>query len=422
MALTPKIPYRFRIGILLFFLILITYLDRVTISLVGVRIKSAFHLTNSQFGYVLGAFALAYAIFEVPSALMGDRLGQRKVFLRIVIWWSVFTALTGAATGFMSLVVIRFLFGMGEAGAYPTSTATVCRWFPRSETTRGISLMSTGSTTGAALAPLIVVPIAAAFGWRAPFYVNAAFGLGWVLVCYWWFKNHPAEMKGISAEERELIETQRRFVTEHRGFDWRLVARHPSLWLLIASYFCIQWANYFFVAWMPNYLQEGKKFSEQEMKLTTTAVFLFTILSSLLGGIVSDRLIKKKGLKRARRTVGASTFGIMAVLVLISTETSSHRLVAICLIGAHFFLAPAVINSFSSCVEMGGDRAGTVAGIMNFFGQAGAFIMSIFFGKIVDLTSSFDAPQFLMAAVLAIGAFLWTRIDVTRTVNQLSIR
>jgi MFS transporter, ACS family, glucarate transporter len=206
MALTLRFPYRYRVGILLFFLILITYLDRVTISLVGVRIKAAFHLTNTQFGYVLGAFALAYALFEVPSALLGDRWGQRKVFLRIVIWWSVFTALTGFVNGFASLIIVRFLFGMGEAGAYPNSTGTICRWFPKSETSRGVAMFSMGSSTGAALAPLIVVPIAVAFGWRAPFFVNAALGLCWVVVCYRWFRNHLAEMQQISLAEKEFDE------------------------------------------------------------------------------------------------------------------------------------------------------------------------------------------------------------------------
>jgi sugar phosphate permease len=365
----------------------------------------------------MGAFALAYALFEIPSALMGERWGQRKVFLRIVIWWSIFTALTGAVNGFMSLVIVRFLFGMGEAGAYPNSTATVSRWFPKSETSRGISLFQPGSTAGAAIAPLIVVPIAAAFGWRAPFYVNAAIGLVWVWVCYRWFRNHPGEMRGITAEERELIESQRRFVPHDTGFQWETVLRNPSLWLLVISYFCVQWSNYFFVAWMPNYLQEGKHFSEGEMKYTTTFVFLFSLISGALGGVVSDRISRKWGLRLTRRMIGTCCFGSMAVLVLISAKTSSHWIVAACLIGAHFFQSPAVMNSFSSCVEMGGSRAGTVAGIMNFVGQIGAFIMSIFFGKIVDHTSNFDAPQYLMAGILLLGAILWTRVDVTRTVR-----
>src|SRR6476661_1035283 len=125
-----KFPYRYRILIMLFFLILITYLDRVCISIVGVRIKSEFNLSNEQFGWVLGAFALAYALFEIPAGAMADRIGQRKVFLRIVLLWSLFTALTGAVTGLGTLIIIRFLFGVGEAGAYPTSSGAIARWFP----------------------------------------------------------------------------------------------------------------------------------------------------------------------------------------------------------------------------------------------------------------------------------------------------
>ena len=165
-------PYRYRVLILLFFLILITFLDRVCISLVGVRIKSEFKLTNEQFGWVLGAFALAYAIFEIPSGTLGDRIGPRKVFIRIVLWWSLFTALTGATTGLLTLMSTRFLFGVGEAGAYPNSSGTISRWLPAAENARGISWLSIGSSAGAAIAPLIVIPIASAYGWRAPFFVN----------------------------------------------------------------------------------------------------------------------------------------------------------------------------------------------------------------------------------------------------------
>jgi ACS family glucarate transporter-like MFS transporter len=199
-------PYRRRVLILLFFLIFITYLDRVCISLVGVRIKSAFHLSNEQFGWVLGAFALAYALFEIPSGILVDRIGQRAVFIRIVLWWSLFTAMTGAVTGLTSLMLTRFLFGMGESGAYPTSSSTIARWFPATETGRSMSALFVGQNAGAAIAPLIVVPIAISFGWRAPFFFNGFIGILWVLICWLWFRNEPSEMKGISKEEIVLIE------------------------------------------------------------------------------------------------------------------------------------------------------------------------------------------------------------------------
>jgi len=139
MASFIKVSCRQRVMFLLFFLMLITYLDRITISVVGVRIKEAFHLSNSQFGWVLSSFVLAYALFEIPTGLMGDRLGQRTVLLRIVIWWSVFTILTGAVTGLTGLIAVLFLFGMGEAGSYPNSCGVISRWMPGYETSRGMS-------------------------------------------------------------------------------------------------------------------------------------------------------------------------------------------------------------------------------------------------------------------------------------------
>ena len=242
-----EFPYRYRVQILLFFLILITYLDRVCISLVGVKIKSEFKLTNEQFGWVLGAFALAYALFEIPSGVLGDRIGQRKVFIRIVLWWSLFTALTGATTGLLTLMSTRFLFGMGESGAFPNSSGTISRWFPTAETARSTSWLFIGSNVGAAIAPLIVIPIAAAYGWRAPFFVNGLIGLIWVAVCFLWFKNNPAEMKNITREEKSFIETNRRFINHRQKFPWKAAFKNRSLWALVAAFFCSQWGLYFFL-------------------------------------------------------------------------------------------------------------------------------------------------------------------------------
>src|SRR6187399_3152548 len=132
-------PYRHRVLVMLCALTTITYLDRITISIVGVRVKAELGLSNEQFGWVLGAFSLAYALFEIPSGVLGDRIGQRAVFIRIVLWWSLFTVLTGLTTGLVSLLIVRFLFGMGEAGVFPTSTGVISRWFPVTETARGVN-------------------------------------------------------------------------------------------------------------------------------------------------------------------------------------------------------------------------------------------------------------------------------------------
>lgn len=414
--MTPsfKIPYRYRVMILLYFLMLITYLDRTTISLVGVRIKSEFNLNNTQFGWVLSAFVLAYALFEIPTGLMGDRLGQRKVLLRIVTWWSVFTVLTGCVTGLTSLIAVRFLFGMGEAGAYPNSCGVISRWMPKSESSRGMSWLGMGAPTGAALAPLIVVPIASVYGWRAPFFVNGLLGIVWILVCWLWFRNNPGEMSEISVAEKKLIENNRNYIKHDQVFPWKLILTNRMLWALFISYFSIQWANYFIVAWMPNYLQEGKHFSEQQMKTTMSFVYSAGIISAFFFGIISDRMIRLKGTSVTRKTMALVLFGVMALAILASALASDQLLTTVSFVVASLCLVSIVLNCFATCVDIGGDRVSTITGIMNFVGQSGAFIMSIFFGKIVDITHSYEAPQYVMLIVLIIGGLCWLRIDSSK--------
>ena len=404
-------PYRYRVLILLFFLTLITYLDRIFISLVGVRIKSEFKLSNEQFGWVLGAFALAYALFEIPSGVLGDRIGQRKVFIRIVIWWSLFTALTGAVTGLTTLMITRFLFGMGESGAYPNSSGTISRWLPVTETSKGISWLSIGANTGAAIAPLIVIPVAVAYGWRFPFFVNGFIGLLWVLVCFLWFRNHPSEMKNITKEEKDFIEKNRRFTNHKKPFPWKTAFKNRSLLALMLAFYCCQWGNYFFIAWMPVYLQEGRHFSENEMKMTTSYLYIVGIIGALTAGVVSDWLVKRKGVRFGRRFIAMFSLGMIGALILLTAKTANNTIVVASLIIAHLFYLPSVIASFSTCVDIGGDNAGTVAGIMNCFGQLGAFFMAVIFGKIVDVTHSFTTPLFILAAVLFAGCLCWLFID-----------
>ena len=390
---------------------LITYLDRICISLVGVRIKTAFGLSNEQFGWALGAFALAYALFEIPAGIWGDRIGQRSSFIRIVLWWSLFTAITGMTTGLITLIGSRFLFGMGEAGAFPSSTGAISHWFPASETARGVSFLFVGVNAGAGLAPILIIPLAAAFGWRAPFFVIGFIGMIWVLVCFFWYRNDPAEMKGISKEERMFIEKNRHFVDHKRSFQWKAALKNKSIWAMVISFFCSQWGLYFFIAWMPVYLQQGRHFSENAMKLTTSFLFTLGIVSALLTGWLSDLLVKKKGLRFSRRYMGMSGLCIVGFLIFFAGVTTSNVLVVVFLVSAYFFIWPFSITAFSTCINIGGDSTGTVSGIMNFSGQIGSFVLAIVFGKMVDLTHNFNSPLFVVAGVLCAGGLVWLVVD-----------
>src|SRR5579862_1892563 len=183
--------YRNKVLGLLSLLLVITYLDRVCISVAGPRIQEALSLSPLAWGWVTGVFTLSYALFEIPSGALGDRIGPRRVLTRIVLWWSVFTSLTGMVTGYYPLLVTRFLFGAGEAGAFPNASIAVARWFPMQERGRAIGIWLMASQVGGAIAPLLVVPIQARYGWRASFFVFGVLGIGWATAWYAWFRDSP---------------------------------------------------------------------------------------------------------------------------------------------------------------------------------------------------------------------------------------
>lgn len=411
------IPYRYRVLVLLCAVTTLTYLDRICISIVGVRIKSEFALSNEQFGWVLASFALAYAVFEIPSGLLGDHIGPRKVFIRIVLWWSFFTAVTGFATGLISLMLIRFLFGIGESGTYPNALITVSRWFPVNETGRALTWVGIGSQIGSAIAPLIIIPIAASYGWRMPFFVNAALGLVWILVCYVWFKDFPSQMRNISVQEKDYIEANCRHRTGHQLVTLKTIFKNRTVWLVMCMYFCLQWSNYFFVAWMPVYLQEGRHFTEQQSSPIIFSLFIAGIAGLLSGGFFADWIVKKKGLKFGRRFVGITGMGMCGLMVFLAALLKENNLSAGCLIAANFSYSFAVMTAYAVCSDIGRNNTGTVTGAMNFFGQMGAFFLALMFGKIADLTHSFNIPLFIVSFITLSGCMLWLLIDPTKQVR-----
>ena len=408
-------PYRYRVLIFLFFLTFITMFDRISISLVGVSIKTDFHLNNTQWGWVTGAFALAYAIFELPSGMLGDRQGQRKALIRIVFFWSLLTVFTGLTTGLLSLVIVRFLFGMGEAGAFPNGSGVISRWFPARESSLGVSSLMAGICVGAAVAPLIVVPIAAALGWRTSFWVNGAIGLIWVAVCYRWFRNNPSEMKAMPAKEIEFVETNRTVSNHAETISWKVIARSRTVVALAFSQFCTMWNLYFLTAWMAVFLRQGRHFSSTETMWAASFVFVPAAFASVFCGLLSDWVIRKKGLKFGRRLIGSLSSGMPGILMFIVAMTSSKMVLVVCLAANMVFQQFAGIATFGVCIDIGGKHTGRIAGIVNGSSQLGAFFMATIFGVIVDLTGqNYNTPLFVIGGVLLIGGLLFLLVDPTK--------
>lgn len=393
---------RSKVVALLISLFAITYLDRVCISVAGPRMQEELQIGPIGWGWVTGIFTLSYGLFEIPVGAMGDRIGPRRVLTRIVLWWSAFTAVTGAMTRFYGLLAARFLFGAGEAGAYPNATVVVSRWFPKSQraTLSGVMLMS--SQAGGAIAPLLVVPIQMRYGWRASFFVFGLIGVVWAGVWYAWFRDSPEEKAGIAPAR-----------APHHRFPWRTALRSKSVLALLGAGFCYVYVFNFFQTWFHTFLVRGRGFSESGLILSALP-FAVAGVANLSGGAVSDALVRRLGRTRGRRIVGVSAMSAGALLTIATMLTRQQALTLILLALVYSAVSFQQSAVFGVCLDIGRGHAGAVTGLMNTASQFGSLVGTVGYGYIVDRFHSYDAPFGPMAAVLFIGAACWMKVDASQ--------
>jgi ACS family glucarate transporter-like MFS transporter len=389
---------------LLVVLSMITYLDRVCIAIAGPRMQEDLGIAPEHWGWVLGAFVFAYGVFEIPSGALGDRIGQRKVLTRIVVWWSAFTCLTGAVTSYRVLLAVRLLFGAGEAGAFPNMSGSIARRFPPTEQARAQGMVWAASRAGGVLAPWLVVPIMASLGWRAAFWIFGVVGLVWASIWSAWYRDDPGPASGGHASESTAARP---------GVPWGRLFRAPQLWLLMAMYWCYVWGSMFYLTWFPTYLIKGRGLSEQEVGVYAASPFVLGVLGNLAGGHLSDRAARYYGLGPGRRFVGTASLTVAGVLILVSALTRD-KAAAIVLLSLGFGAMDCMLPSaWAICLDLGKEHAGAVTGAMNSAGQAGGLACSVLFGYLVSASGSYDAPLFVIAAMVLLSALLFARIDPT---------
>lgn len=392
-------------------LFVITYLDRVCLSVAGPRMQEALHIGPVAWGWVTGVFTLSYAAFEIPSGAMGDRIGPRRVLTRIVLWWSVFTSLTGFVSNYYLLLLTRFCFGMGEAGAFPNAGVAISRWFPLQKRTSAWGIGMMASQIGGAISPLLVVPIQMRYGWRASFYAFGFLGVAWAIIWYKWFRDSPAEMPKVSKEEVAEIDTS---IRPHRAMSWTVGVRSGNLWSLMTLAASYGYTLYFFQSWFPTYLVKGRGFSETGLLLSSLPFFLGAAANGC-GGFASDALVRRLGLKWGRRSLGlvglaSATLFLTAAML---TEQKSWSLIFLSLSYAGITIQqPGVLGV---CLDLGVRYAGAVTGAMNMATYIAALISSVAYGYIVK-SYGYDAPFIPMIVLLMISALLWLKIDPTREV------
>ena len=404
--------YRHRVLALLFFLSIITYLDRVCISVAGPRMQKELNIDATHWGWVVGAFTLTYAAFEIPSGAWGDKFGPRSVLTRIVLWWSLFTTLTGAVSNFWVLIFTRFMFGAGEAGAYPNSASSISNWFPAHERAKATGIVWMASRIGGALSPLIVVPIQVNFGWRASFYCFGSLGVIWCAVWYFWYRDYPFEKPGVTAAEMKEIGAGT--TREHHGLPWAQVLRKRNFWMILAMYHTYCWGSYFYLSWLHTYLQKGRGFAENEMKYLSALPFVFGACGNLFGGWLSDRLVKTHGLSFGRRIVGAVGLLMSGIFLMSTAFVEDKNTAVLCLALGYGSMDCMLPVAWALCLDVGRKYGGAVTGSMNMAGQLGSFLSSVAFGYMVDYFGNYNDPLKPLASMLFVSAYLFWKIDPTK--------
>ncbi|MSU36114.1 MAG: MFS transporter [Pedosphaera sp.] len=394
-------------------LAIVTYIDRVCISQAAEDIQRDLSLTKVQMGWVFAAFAWGYALFEIPGGWLGDKIGPRKVLMRVVAWWSFFTAATGWAWNLASLLVTRFLFGAGEAGCFPNLTKMFTNWLPQGERSRAVGVMWLSARWGGAFTPLLVVWVFSLITWRRAFEVFGAIGILWAIYFYRWFRDNPRDHKSVNAAELELLQETQINSAGHANVPWGKMLRSRTVWLLWLQYFCFSYGWYFYITWLPTYLKEARGLDLQKSALLAGFPLFFGGLGSLIGGVVANRLAGLFGdLGRARRSVAYFGFTTAAGLLIVSMYLQSPVWAMLSMGLASFVLDLTLAGSWGGCMDVGGKYAGTLSGSMNMAGNIAGGVAPIVVGYILDSTNhNWSVTFWVSAAIYLLGALSWMGID-----------
>ena len=343
----PDAPTRARFGVIYFGIALavIQYIDRVCISWAMPDIRTSLDIAGPEhdqaIGYVFSAFTLAYALFEIPTGWLGDRFGPRKTLVRVVLWWSFFTAATGWVSGLAALIVVRFLFGMGEAGCFPNLTRAFSMWLPPAEKSRAQSILWLCARWGGALTPVLVWAVLELVSWRTSFGVFACLGLAWAWFFARWFRDEPKDHPSVNAAEWALL-ADNPPVARHDRVPWRIFLSSRTTWLLWAQYFFFSYCWYFYITWLSKFLKDeyGGSHSKVVLAVLAGVPLLGGGFGNLIAGTLMPHVTRWTGsLRTARRLLACGGFGLAALVFLFPAHHLHEPLVVMAAMGLASLLA-----------------------------------------------------------------------------------
>jgi len=400
-------------------LYLVTYLDRVSISVTAPEMMKAFSLNKFQMGLIFSAFVWPYALCQLPTGMLGDRFGPRKVLTVMVVWWSVFTAATGLAWNFASLLLVRILFGMGESGAIPVANRAFSYWLPPTERGFASGITHSFSRVAGALTPVIAVAIMVLWGWQAVFFIFSIGGIVWAAFWFFWYRDTPAEFNKrwgqvVNQAEMDLADAGQKPVKKVASVPFSQIIRSKNLWVLGMSDFMYSYAFWIYLAWLPTYLVEARGFTLVKMGIFASLPMLAGAVGDTVGGWISDFLLERtKNAKFARRSV--PMFGlIMAALLMTPGGLTDSPYLAVSLLTAGLFcLEMAIAAYYTVCLDVAQESAGSATGMVSCLGNLGSAISPMVFGAIVYYGNSWVWPFVIASVILLIGAALWMWVDPT---------
>ena len=414
------IPTRFFLVFGTFLLSLLLYIDRACISAAKIPISDSLGFSDTQMGWVLSAFALGYALFQTPSGMLADRLGPRKILTTIVVLWSAFTALTGAAWNYISMLVVRFLFGASEAGAFPGMSRAVFSWFPLKERGLVTGINFSGSRLGAAFALPVVAWLIHAFGWRNTFVILGIVGFLWAIFWFLWFRNTPEEHKGITDKEKDYIVKNRQQVdeSEKATIGMGTMLKSGNMWLAMLQYFASNFTFFFTLTWLFPHLQSKFQLDIIEAGFYASAPLIGGALGNWFSGWLVDLIYKRGNWKMSRRIPAMLGFLLVVIGLLGSLEMETVNgaiiFLTLAIFGADMTLSP----SWSFCVDIGRRNSGAVSGTMNMAGNIGSFITALAFPYLQSWTGS-EKPFFFVGAGLAVVAIItWSFMNPNKPIHN----
>ncbi|WP_109829546.1 MFS transporter [Reichenbachiella versicolor] len=406
-----KLPTRHIVVSGMFILSLLLYVDRVCISVAKETIQADLGLSDIYMGWVLSAFALGYALFQVPSGMLSDEFGPRKVLASIVSVWSVFTAMTGFAWNYLSLIFTRFLFGAGEAGAFPGMSRAIFSWIPLKERGLVLGLNFSGSRLGAAFALPFVAWLISEFGWRTSFYILGVIGVVWAVIWWFVFRDDPEKHPFISEEEKKhiLLNRQQPETTKKEKLIIGTLLKSSNMKIAIIQYFCSNFTFYFALTWLFPYLKETYSLNSLEAGWYSIAPFVAGAGGNWIAGILIDRIYAAGKWNLSRKLPAIIGFSLAAIgligSIFMKTPITAVIMLSIAILGADMTLPP----SWALCVDIGKSNAGTASGAMNMAGNIGSFLTALAFPYLTAWTGTVDYFFYTAAGLNIIAVVIWSR-------------